>query len=105
MKKRFNILRISGLVLKIFHAEFYLNKMRCRAMFQLPHSKVRFMAGGQRSHVQNSCPFHIMGGSIGGTGSGPPLENHENIGFLSNTGFGSLKNHKTSKPAFNFGPL
>ena len=32
----------------------------------------------------------------------PPLKNHKNIGFLSNTGPDLLKNHKATKPAFNF---
>ena len=42
--------------------------------------------------------------SRGGTG-GPtsPLENHKNIGFLSNTGPDPLINHKATKPAFNVG--
>ena len=40
----------------------------------------------------------------GDSGSGPPLKNHKNIGFLINTGPDSLKNHKATKPAFNFGP-
>ena len=42
--------------------------------------------------------------SRGGTG-GPTstLENHKNIGFLSNTGPDPLKNHKATKPAFNVG--
>ena len=34
----------------------------------------------------------------------PPLKNHKNIGFLSNTGPDPLKNHKATKPAFNFRP-
>ena len=38
----------------------------------------------------------------GGRGSGPPLKNHKNMGFLSNAGPDSLKNHKSIKPAFNF---
>ena len=40
----------------------------------------------------------------GGTG-GPtfPLENHKNIGFLSNTGPDPLKNHKATKLAFKVG--
>ena len=46
-----------------------------------------------------------MGGSRGGErGSGPPLKNHKNIGFLCNTGPDPLKNHKATKPAFNVGP-
>ena len=43
------------------------------------------------------------GGGGGGRGSGPPLKNHKNIGFLSNTGPDPLKNHKAAKPAFNVG--
>ena len=38
-----------------------------------------------------------------GLGVWTPLINHKNIGFLSNTGSDPLKNHKTSKPAFNVG--
>ena len=34
----------------------------------------------------------------------PPLKNHKNIMFLSNTGPEPLKNHKATKPAFNVGP-
>ena len=34
----------------------------------------------------------------------PPLKNHKNIGFLSNTGLDPLKNHKATNPAFNVGP-
>ena len=44
-----------------------------------------------------------MGGSRGGDrGYAPhPLKNHQNIGFLSNTGPDPLKNSKAIKPAFN----
>ena len=35
--------------------------------------------------------------------SGPPLKNHQNIGFLCNTVPDPLKNHKASRPAFNVG--
>ena len=44
------------------------------------------------------------GGGGGGKGSGAPLKNHKNIGFLSKSGLDTLKNHKTAKPAFNVGP-
>ena len=45
------------------------------------------------------------GGGGGWTGGrDPPLENHKNIGFLSNTGLDPLKNHKATKPTFNVGP-
>ena len=40
----------------------------------------------------------------GGKAVRTPLKNHENIGFLSNTGPDPLKNHKATKPAFNVGP-
>ena len=33
-----------------------------------------------------------------------PLNNHKNIGFLSNTGADLLKNHKAPKVAFKVGP-
>ena len=44
----------------------------------------------------------VMRGSRGGRdrGSGPPLKNHKNIGFLSNTALDSLLN----KRAYNVGP-
>ena len=48
-----------------------------------------------------------MCGSRGGTGGPdppPPLKNHKNIWFLSNTGPDPLKNHKATKLAFNVGP-
>ena len=41
----------------------------------------------------------------GGRGSGPPPENHKNIGYLSNTGPDPLKSHKATKPLFNGRPL
>ena len=41
---------------------------------------------------------------VGGGGAGGPLDNHENIGCLSN-GPGTLENHKTTKSAFNAGPV
>ena len=34
----------------------------------------------------------------------PPWKSHKNIGFLSTTGPDHLKNHKTTKPAFDIGP-
>ena len=42
-----------------------------------------------------------MGG--GGRGSGLPLKNHKDIGFISNSGPDPLKNHKATKPVFNVG--
>ena len=48
-----------------------------------------------------------MRGTRGGVGTGvqTPLETHENIGSLSNTGLDPLKYHKATKPSFKFGPL
>ena len=51
--------------------------------------------------------YRSMRGSRGGGEGGPdppPTEKSQNIGFLSNTGPDPLKNHKTTKPAFNVGP-
>ena len=40
----------------------------------------------------------------GGRGPDPPLKNHNNIGFLCNTGPEPVRNRKATKPAFNAGP-
>ena len=38
-------------------------------------------------------------------GRSPPfLKNHENIGFLSNTGLDPLENHTATKPVLTVGP-
>ena len=45
---------------------------------------------------------NLMGGSrVGDMGSGHPLKNQKNKGFLSNIGPDPLKHHKATKPAFN----
>ena len=51
-----------------------------------------------------SCLLFHVRIQRGDRGSGPPLKNHKNIGFLSNSGPDPLKNHKATKPAFNVGP-
>ena len=57
-----------------------------------------------------SSDDYDMGRSRGGGGGQgvrtppPPLQNHKNLGFLSNTGPDPLKNHKATKPEFNVGP-
>ena len=59
-----------------------------------------------RRQLENRLVLSCMRGSRGGAG-GPdphPLENHKNIGFLSNAGPSPLENHKATKPAFNVGP-
>ena len=47
-----------------------------------------------------------MCGSRGGgdRGSGPPLKNRKNIGFLRNIGPDPLYDHKAYEPAFSDGP-
>ena len=54
---------------------------------------------------ESTAPILHMRGSRGGggRGSGPPLKNHKNIRFLSNTGPDPMKNRKATKPAFNMG--
>ena len=54
-----------------------------------------------RTHVLHTL---IQRGGVRRLSGTPPLKNHKNIGFLSNTGPDPLKNHKTAKPAFNNGP-
>ena len=60
-----------------------------------------------KKRAKISCRYHKLHEAAwadpeGGRGSGPPLKNHKNIGFLSNAGPDSLKNLKSIKPAFNF---
>ena len=43
-----------------------------------------------------TCADPEGGGGTGGPDP-PPLKNHKNIGFLSNTGPDPLKNHKATK--------
>ena len=51
-------------------------------------------------HYHIAMHARIQGG--GGRGSGPPPpENRKNKRFSSNTGADPLKNHKTTKSAFN----
>ena len=50
------------------------------------------------------CADPEVGGGGGGGTEGPdPLKNHENIGFLSNTGSEPLKNYTAAKQAFKVG--
>ena len=50
--------------------------------------------------LHDTCADPEGGG--GNMESGPPLKNHKNIEFHSNTD--PLKNHKATKPAFNVVP-
>ena len=54
-------------------------------------------------------PMNTCADPEGGRGGGdrvsrPLLKNHKNIGFLSNIGPDPQKNHKATKPAFDYGP-
>ena len=50
-------------------------------------------------------PYTISHARIQSRGRSPhPLNNHKNIGFLSDTDPDPLKNHKATKPAFNVWP-
>ena len=48
--------------------------------------------------------YNMCGSRVGHRGSRPSLENHKNLGFVSNSGPDPLKNHKATEPAFNVGP-
>ena len=50
---------------------------------------------------------HAQGpdGGMGPDPPPPPLKNHKNIGFLSNTGPDPLNNHKATKPEFHVQPF
>ena len=59
----------------------------------------------KRNFSPNWWSLNSCAGPEGGQGVlTPNPENHENIGFLYNTGPDPLKNHKANKPAFNVGP-
>ena len=69
------------------------------------------------SKENSNCIWHLLasiwafikhvriqrGGTGGPDAPPPPLKNHKNIGFLSNTGPDPLKNRKATKPAFKVG--
>ena len=59
-----------------------------------------------KQHIVPRTTYGRIGGSRGGgdRGSGPPLKNRKNIGFICNAGPDPLKNHKASEPAFNVVP-
>ena len=49
--------------------------------------------------------MRIQRGGEGAGGPDPPLKNHTNIGFHSNSGPDPLNMYKATKPALNVGPL
>ena len=54
--------------------------------------------------MQASDHYFMCRSRGGDRGSGPPLKNHKNIRFSSNTGLDPLKNHKATKQALYVGP-
>ena len=54
--------------------------------------------------ISSACADPDGGGGVGMGSGPPPLKNHKNIGFLSNTGLHPMKSHKATKLAFNVGP-
>ena len=61
------------------------------------------LTGNQKIILCNMCGSRGGGGGGGEAGVQTPLKNHKNIGFLSNSGPGPLKNYE-AEPAFNVGP-
>ena len=53
--------------------------------------------------IESDAMGGSSGGGGGGRGSGLPLKNHKDTGFISNSGPDPLKNHKATKPVFNVG--
>ena len=72
----------------------YKRETNCRGHFQTPVICPCGYLVNYKPLVSCKC----MRGSRGGG-------DQKNKGFLSNTGLDPLKNHKATKPAFNFGPL
>ena len=70
----------------------------------MENERMNELCTSAKSLRSRSQTCKIMCGSRGRTGGPDPPENHQNIGFLSNTGPDPLKNHKAAKPAFNVGP-
>ena len=75
-----------------------MHRLVCVCVFA--RNKVGFSRGVAYGELKAICMRKSRGGTGGPTS---PLENHKNIGFLSNTGPDSLKNHKATTPAFNVG--
>ena len=75
------------------------------------HEKFPSMLKSQylpRFRVVKACWFGVActdpEGGQGVLTPPPPLKNHKNTGFLSNTGPDPLRNRKATKLAFNVGP-
>ena len=86
------------------------NRFQIVTIFFLLFSSAYFLDQCSRRFWQSTFstdPWLSWADPEGGTGGPdpPPLKNHKNLGFLSNTGSDLLKNHKATKPAFNVGPF
>ena len=77
-----------------------LGTIASRGRFVLPSMKYV----KQKINVVRTLMCGCRGGDRGFGPPPPPLKNHKNIGFLSNTGPDPLKKHKAPKPAVNIGP-
>ena len=75
-----------------------MHRLVCVFVFRTEQSQVFSWRG--IGGIKGDLHAQIQRGTGGPTS---PLENHKNIGFLSNTDPDPLKNHKATKPAFNGG--
>ena len=86
---------------------FKINNFRLKQMpnfEELPLNFAKLFVYSNIRSDDNKQSTSMPGSRGGDKGFGPPLKNHKNIGFLSNTGPDPLKNHKATKPALNVGP-
>ena len=77
-----------------------------RAFAQVGYLKrhVKFHTREKPHECESSPKSHMRIQRGTGGQTPPPLENHKNIGVLSNTGLDPLKNDKATNLAFNVGP-
>ena len=87
------------------------SSMSCQQFTSINISSNHFAISLSVCLITPECPHLIVEPVNGNTTGpcadpegGPTLKNHKNTGFLSNTGLDPLKNHKATKPEFNFGP-
>ena len=62
----------------------------------MPYHRLHIMSHPQTPHGRQHTKLSWADPEGGCRGSGPPLKNHKNIGFLSNTGPDPPENHKAS---------
>ena len=80
-------------------------ELDCAAFGQLVQYLYNTPDGCPGKQILKGAQTHTCGYREGTGGPDPiPMKNHKVIGFLSNTGPDSLKNDKTTQPAFNVKP-